>query len=437
MRNKRFTHFRLKNGIETIVYPISEVRSVSINLGLAAGSSIEKKGDVGTLHFLEHMMFRGSKKYPSPIEVALKEEELGITANAWVGQLDTRFWFLSPNDNLGETLDYITETMSQPLLTSRSVENSIKVILTEQRNFWDRPENQFYYRAMRKMLGEGHPYIRRGFGERDVVQKMTKEKVISFYNKFYVPSNFKLSVAGSVRSSVIKKLLENTLGSWKKSGRKVEHIRPKKPQIKSNYFKYHQPRKQVNFALSFPLSGFKEYSIEKRLSIGVFSFLLGGGLTSILYQRLREELGLAYGIWSRRSHWPYFGIFEIGGNVDAENLDEVISEIFSILDKVKKEGFKRVNFDRAISYINTQSLVRFSEVNRIASYFLRHMVDELGILLPEDYIKKAEKLEINQVNKLGDEVLNYKKMNFSLMGDKNLIAKTAIRKNFESLISSS
>lgn len=437
MSKKRFFHFRLKNGIETVIYPIREVRAVSINFGLPAGSSIEKKGDVGTLHFLEHMMFRGSKKYPTPKAVALKEEGLGLSANAWVGQLDTRFWFFGPDNKLKEVLDYISETICSPLLTSASVENSRNVILTEQRNFWDVPENQFYHKALAKMLGEDHPYNRRGFGEREVVNKMTREKVLAVYNKYYVPVNFKLSIAGNFRPAVIKRLLVDTLGSWSLRGSIIKEASPKKPIYKSSYLVYHQDRKQVSFTLSFPILGFKEYPLKKRLSIGVFSFLLGGGLTSILFQRLREELGLVYGIWSRYPSWPYLGIFEIGGDVDAERLERVVHEVFSILDKVKKEGFAKRDFDRAISYINTQSLVRFSGPNRISSYFLGRMLDELGILLPKDYIAESKKLKIDDINKLGGEILNYKNMNFSLMGDKGLIAKSKVRGSFEKTISSS
>lgn len=432
-KNKKFSHFYLKNGIETVVYPIKEVRAVAIYLGMNAGSSIEKSGDIGTLHFLEHMMFRGSRKYPKPRDVALREEELGLSANAWVGTLDTRFWFLTPDNRLDESLEYVSDTLTEPSLSPDSVENSRRVILSEQRDFWDVPENLFYYKFLSEMFGKQHLYIRRGFGERKVVEKMTRDKVSKFYKKYYLPKNFKLSLAGNINVGKARKLVENTLGNWEREGEEIGDFHPESVPLKSNYFVYHQMRKQVNFRLTFPILGFKQYSIKERLVLGIFNFLIGGGLTSILYQRLREELGIVYDIWSGRSLWPYLGIFGVGGIVDSENLGKVTTEIFKILRKVKSGGFEEKDFRRAVKYMNTQSLVNFSEASRISSYFLRHMLDGLGIFLPEDYNREANKLKLNDVNRLAEEILDYKRVNFGLMGNKSLISKSGVRNSFEKL----
>lgn len=428
--NKKFIHFTLSNGIETVVYPIKEINAVSIQLGMPFGSVVEKKGDIGTLHFLEHLMFEGSKKFPTVHDVSSRGEELGVSFNAGTGPLDTRFWFMGPDNTIPDTLDFIMDTIANPLFTEAGIDKNRRVILTEQRNHWDVPEYQFSFKALAKRIGEIHPYTRRGFGQPETVQEMTKEKLLACYQKFYTPKHMKLSIAGNVEIDKLRSYLEETLGSWKKEGKVLGKTKPEKPVYKPLFFLFPQSRKQVQLILSFPLNGFKEYDLRKKLSLNIFDFLLGRSLTSPLHMKLREELGLVYSIYSSRAFWPYLGMFEVRATADSENLRIVFEEIWKVLETIKERGFGEENFKRAISYINAQTLARFAGAEMIASYFLDDLVWEEDILLPEDYIKVVNKITLEEVNSLGKEVLNFGLTGLALMGDENAIQSAQIENNF-------
>ena len=129
---RKFSHFNLDNGIEVVVYPIKEVEAVSIQVAMLAGSSSEDEDKVGTLHFLEHLLFQGSKKYPTQMDVALNFEEIGASHDASVSALDTKFWFFAPDSKVKEALENAYEMISNPIFPDRAIENSRQVILTEK-----------------------------------------------------------------------------------------------------------------------------------------------------------------------------------------------------------------------------------------------------------------------------------------------------------------
>ncbi len=436
MRTKkpRFEHFYLSNGIEVLAYPVSEVRAVSVEMGIPAGSAIEDKDKIGTLHFLEHMMLRGSKKYPTPRDIAVRAEELGVSMNAGVGALSTSFYFIAPDNDLESVLEFIIENLARPLFTEDSVKNSISVIRTEQRNFWDVPENKFFQHKLEKMMGESHPYARRGFGDSEVVEKMTLEEVKKAYNRYYIPKNFKLSMAGNYDKEKLKSLLEGTIGSWRKEGESTQDFIPPKTKQNNYFYIYHKKRSQVIFSISFPLEGYKEYSLEERIKVGIFNFLLGGSFSSELYQKLREELGLVYSVGSGNNMWPYTGYLEINGTVDMENLSDALKAVVGVLETIKEKGFENKDFTRAVNYLSTQSLIRFSGVENISSYFLDYLLDGLELLLPEDYIEVAKAITLKDINKLSAEVLDFSKTKMAFMGDKKAIEESEARKIYEKLL---
>lgn len=430
---KKFSHFFLENGIEVVVYPIKGIRSVSICLGLAAGSSIEKENEVGTLHFLEHVILQGTQRYPTGKQVARAAEELGVSYNGWVGATDSHFLFFTPDDRLKEVFEFASDLLLHPLFSQEAVEKERNVILTEQKSYWDNPAHRFSHQALTKIIGKKHPYARQGFGEMEVVEKMTREKLLLSYNRYYLPQNFKLSVAGNVSIGSLKILLKKYFGQGKKTETKIQFPRPGAVSFKPSYFVFSKPRKEVVFDFSFPMLGFKEYSLEERLTSGVLGFLMGGGRTSLLFQRLREELGLVYSVGSGRRFWPYLGMFGIEGEVDGKNLRQVIDETWKIIRKVKREGFGRENFKRAVAYMNTRTLLEFSEPRVISGYFLNLLIDGRELLGFEEIIEAANKITLPEVNQMTKQVLDFGKMNLALKGDKKIIEKSGVQRDFDSL----
>src|SRR3990167_10298592 len=432
---RKFSHFNLDNGIEVVVYPIKEVEAVSIQVAMLAGSSSEDEDKVGTLHFLEHLLFQGSKKYPTQMDVALNFEEIGASHDASVSALDTKFWFFAPDSKVKEALENAYEMISNPIFPDRAIENSRQVILTEQQDFWDIPENQFRNGYIKARWGEKHPYTRVGFGEKNVVAALDKEKIWETYNRYFIPPNFKIAIAGNIDEEMAQNLLNNTFGSWKKDGKVIKDNDLRLEKINPTYYIFNQPRKQVNIGISFSMKGQKDYDIKKLLSLGVLSFLVGGGFTSVLYQRLREELGLVYSIWTVRSIWPYVGSFDVVGKTSTENLKVSMDEIFNTLDGIKKNGFKESDFRRAINYLNMNSKMHFSDPRKIADYFLGLMLDELEMYVPEDYIRIANSIKISEINELAQEVFDFKSMGMGLMGDEKLIFESGVKNIYGQLTS--
>ncbi len=435
MSAKKFSHFYLKNGIEVVVYPIKEVRSIAVQFGMPFGSASEERSEAGTLHFLEHLLLEGSKKYPTPRDLNLRAEELGIDYNAFVGTADAYFPFFLPDINFKEGVEFIADIIMHPLFKQEEIEKNRSVILTEIKDRWDLPESKFYADAWAKRAGETHPYTRRGFGYPDVVKRMTKDKLIACYHKYYSPANFVLAIAGNVSPIKARGILEKTLGQWTSTNNGKKPFVPPRPKNKSTYFVFAQPRDQARFGLYFPTRGMKEYTLQERIIYGIVNFLLGVSRTSALYDRLRIDLGFVYSIDSRRVAFPYsYGSLVIEGVTNADRIEKVLDEVYKILVKVKSDGFAKRDFSRAISYMNAQSLISFSDPRNIADGFLSMMLDKYELVLPEDLVKIANTVTLEEVNSFAERILDFETSGLALMGDENAIKKSRVQEKFNKFI---
>ncbi|MBI3397374.1 insulinase family protein [Candidatus Woesebacteria bacterium] len=426
-------HFFLKNKIEVSVYPIKEVNAISIQLGINAGTQIEEENKVGTLHFLEHLFFKGNKKYPTGKEISIRAEELGMSFNASVGSLDTRFWYMIPENKFKPSLKFILEMITNPLLDQKSIDLERSVILSEQKDYWSIPENRFYFQISERWLGKGHTYLRRGFGYPNVVQETTKKDIADAYKKYYHSYNFKLSIAGKVDPKTVKSTLNELFVEWGGKEEKLVTPRFKFGKQRSDYFVFNEKRDQVRIDLFFPIKGYKDYDTRTLILINSLDFLLCGGRTSVLYTRLREDLGLVYSADSYKLYFPHIGRFGIDSTVDVQNLPNVLKETFSVLKNLKRGGFDQKHYDRASDFIDARTLVGFSNIEKIGGSFLNNLLDDKPLLLPKDYNKILRTITLKEVNKFLSDTLDFSKMHLSLMGDEEKIRFSGAKLVFDKM----
>ncbi len=417
--------------MEVSLYPMDSVRSFSFQIGLRAGSYIEPKGTNGTLHFLEHMLLNGCKKYPNTSDITAKSEELGLSYNAHVNHLETRLWFHGPETTFDETLSFVADLLLHPLFNKEKINNTKGIILAEYQDHWRKPESLYAKESDLFFYGSQNPYLPDSLGTPKTVNAMTADSLRDAYRKYYQTQHLKVCIAGKFDSERATEKL-NVL--FKPLSHGVGDLEYKKTKHKENrtdhVFIFDAPRSQVDFTICFPIPGYKETEMKGQMEERTASRLVGENRTSLLNTRIREELGLVYGIQASVSRWPYTGTATIYATCAVENIGKCLDAIKGVLQRVEEKGFDRIHFERAQKYANMQRYMYFSSPSAIADWLLGSMLEDESVYLPEDYEKVTKTISLEDANKKARDIFNRKNAVLTIMGDKKQIESNRVEEAF-------
>lgn len=431
IENTQLDHFFLDNGMEIVLYPMDSVRSFSLQIGLRAGSCFESEENRGYFHFLEHIILNSSLKYPETEDIHTKAEELGVSYNAHVNHLETKFWFHGPEKTVEETLTFASNLLRYPDFNKERTEKIKKIILAEYHQHHANPYTLYSKSCDIFFFGDKNPYIYDSLGKSEIIEAITPQAIQKTYEMYYQPQNIKVCLAGRFDEKEIKKLLNTLFTNWKGPKKellypKVDHIRTRKTDV----LIVDHPRDQIDMTIAFPIPGYLEKDTKEQLKQRLASYVLGEGRTSLLNKAVREKKGLSYSIYSDISRWPYTGCSLVYSSLKPEKSAECIQEIKNIIQTIEKEGLDENHFQRGKNYKNLRRYLSFSSPESISDWLIGSMIEGAEILLPEDYEEISNEVTIDEVNKTFKEIFNRKNAVLMIMGDKESITKSGIVKAF-------
>lgn len=413
-----YQRFILPNGLTVLLYPIEKVYSIFAVLDVRVGAVYEKQEERGISHFAEHVVFLGTKKYPSSLKISQREENIGAKLDGLTDKLVTQYWMKLPSLNMEKGLNLLHQIVFEPLLNEKDIFKEREVVLSEFNDFWHDPNRKFGHETWRKRFKqEEHPYSYRSLGIPSTIQQLDKELVVSWRNKYYHPKNMILSIAGNLESNdAIRKIIAKTFGK-EPAGTKAEELKFDSHDY-SNFSLYYQeePRPQIKFILTFPAFGWRQVPRRSRLAMRLLHHVFGGGPASRLFQRLREKERFVYRVGSDFGFYPWMGDFEIWGSVPIEKLVLAMKAIREEIDRLVKEGVDEKEVKQTKSFLSASTLMGFDNPESIAYYFASQEFNQEGIWLPERYIEEVEKITKDEVNDLAKKIFDYSRINISLLG---------------------
>lgn len=408
----------LPNKLRVLVYPMESVMSVHAVLYVKVGAVYEKPELRGISHFTEHMAFLGTKKFPSPLTFSQAVQRYGARANGFTSRFSTRYWVSLPYSNIAEGIDLINQLAFEPLIKNEDVNKEKGVILSEYNDFWHNPDRKFSYESWRKIFKQKeHPYGLHVFGTPNTIKAIKKADILSWRKKYYSPTNMILSIAGNVKADQIIKIVEKKIGKAKQGVKMTEPEFSTKDYSTFSIFHQKESRPQINFALSFPAFGRKEFERKKRLKIRLLNNIFGVGWASRLFQKLREKQRLVYRIRSSTILLNWMGALEIGGSVPIAKLIPAMKSLKEEIDKIKATGVSQKEIDLSRNHMNSLTLMRFDNPESIAYYFGYQVFEEEKVWFPEDYMREINKVKKPELDQLAQEIFDYSKVNISLMGE--------------------
>jgi len=353
-----------ENGLKIVTEKITTSNSLSIGFWVESGSANEKENEAGYAHFVEHMLFKGTKKRTAQ-QIAQEVDKVGAYLNATTTREYTGYFINIRKDRIDLALDILTDIIENSVFAEKQIKREKLVVLEEIKMYEDSPDEIVHDHLFRAMFGS-HPLGRPILGTKKSIKKIKRENLINFYKRFYRPDKIIISAAGNVDHNYILEYLKKN--RFLHSAEKVD-FSDIQAQNKLQPQDYIIPRDlaQVHFCLGFPgLSA----NHPLRHSLYVLNTIFGSSMSSRLFQNLREKLGLCYSIYSFYSAFKSLGIFGIYAGTSLNTFEKAISQIIKEIKKIKKYGFTKNEIEDAKEHIKGHLALSYENnevrMNRLA-----------------------------------------------------------------------
>jgi predicted Zn-dependent peptidase len=323
---------RLDSGLQIVTEALPALRSVSVGFWVGVGSRDERDGELGASHFLEHLLFKGTEDR-SAAQIAHAVESIGGDMNAFTAQEMTTFYVRVPDEQLDLALDILADVVWSPALRSEDVAVERQVILEEIGLRDDTPDDLVHELFASAMFPD-HPLGREVLGTRQSIGDMTRDSIARFHRHHYRPSSIVVAAAGNlIHDRVVDRLARHAealdIGPEVELGRTVEGLAPAQPRAVLT-----KPAEQVHVVL-----GTRGIAREDpdRYPLTVLNQALGGGMSSRLFQEVRERRGLAYAVYSYRVAYVEIGAFGVYAGTAPGRVAETIDVLGAELDRVIRD----------------------------------------------------------------------------------------------------
>jgi len=329
-----------KSGVRIVSEKMDTVRSAAVGAWFENGSRDEPKKLGGISHFIEHMMFKGTKKR-SPLRIAREIEQVGGYLNAFTGKEVTAYYAHLLDEHLPLAVDTLCDMVSHSTFADKMIKRERSVVLEEISSYEDTPDDVVHEDFNTLVFGN-HGLGRPVLGTRDSVSSFTREDVIAYWTQHYVPKRLVIAAAGAVDHDELVKLVEQKLDLPFVKG-KSRRLTEAPPVDQKEFVR----KKQIVQAhLCIGTRGLS-YSDKRRFAFFVMNTVLGAGMSSRLFQRLRERHGLAYSIYSFHEAYHDSGLFGIYAGLEEKQVPKALEMIRNELDKIINVPLSKTELKRA------------------------------------------------------------------------------------------
>lgn len=403
-----FKKTTLANGIRVVTEKHPYTEAISAGIWICAGSRDEKKEFMGMSHLLEHLVFKGTKKR-SAYQLAQIMESRGGDLNAFTTRESICFYATTLKKDTKLNLDVLMDLVCNATFPVKEYEKEKSVIQQEISMYFDNHEEYVFDLFSEKAYGD-HPMGWSILGTTDTVGGISRKDVNEFYKKMFRGENIIVSVCGAVEHEEILKIIAPILGRIPKKGPTLKRSKPKFNKFTLDAYR--------DIEQAHILMGFESPHLRHPLRFASFivNTALGGGMTSILFQKIREKKGLAYTVYSTFSNNTDSGMTLIYAGTDPEKRDDVSDIIHKELLKLKREGFNKRLLERYKTQIKGFLILNDDDLeSRMNSLCLNEMV--FGkYRTTEDIVKAIEDVQVKDVNRFLDEYIMPSKISTLTMG---------------------
>lgn len=407
----KFSKKVLKNGLRVITIPMKDNPTATVLVLVEAGSKYETKKVNGISHFLEHMCFKGTTKRPKGIDISKELDALGSQYNAFTAQEYTGYYAKSDAKHFSQIFDIVSDIYLNSTFPEIEMQKEKGVIIEEINMYEDMPHRHVQDLIMQLLYGD-QPAGWNIAGEKKNILNMKRDDFVKYKKEHYLPEATVLVVSGAVTEKQVMKEV-NKIFSQVSRGKKINKAKVKEIQTKPEVLVSFKKTDQTHFVL-----GVRSLNLfsKKNAVVSVLGGVLGGGMSSRLFQKLREEMGVGYYVRAYNDAYTDHGFFQISAGVDNKRIEEVLKAVLEECNKLKNSKVSKEELNKVKECLIGNMKLSLESSDDIANFHGGQELLKREIISADERAKEIRKITAEQVQSLAKDIFQNNKLNLALIG---------------------
>lgn len=384
------------NGIRIVTERVPYVQSVSLGIWVDTGGRDETDSIAGMSHFLEHLLFKGTERR-SAQQIAEELDAVGGQINAFTDKEYTCYYVKVLPEHVPLAQDVLADMLQHSILDPEEIDREKNVIIEEIKRHEDTPD-ELVHDIFTQTLWPEHPLGRSVIGRPEVIEGLTREQIVAFLKEQYLPSRMVVAAAGNLDHDAMVAGVEKTMGGLP-AGKRGHDLFP--PRVSGAEVQVPKPTEQIHFCL-----GTRGYNQEEdeRYALGLIDTVVGGGMSSRLFQEVREKRGLCYAIGSYTASFREAGLFTVYAGTSPDTADQVRELVVHELRRVAREGITPEELQRAKNQIRGAVLLGLDSTTTRMNRIGKSMLYYDRVISPAEVVEKVEAVTDADVRRISTEI---------------------------------
>ncbi len=399
------------SGLRLVTAPMQGTKTVTVYVLVGTGSKYESKDINGISHFLEHMMFKGTTKRPHYLDISRELDGIGAAYNAFTSHEYTGYYAKASAEKLGTAMDVVFDIFLNSTFNEDAIKTERHVVVEEIHMYKDDPRSIVAEHFEKLMYGD-QPAGWSVAGEEKIVLGLNRDQFVDYFNSHYIASNTVVAVAGAIDPEKVKKSVSEYFKHIR-TAEKVKKLPVIEQQTEPAVDLYFKETDQTHFIM-----GFRAYNMhdDRRYALSVLATILGGGMSSRLFDEVREKRGLAYYVSAGQSTSTDTGYLEVDAGVNNAKVNDAIEAIVAEVKKIKQEGVTPDELQRAKDQTTGRTALALEGSDTVASICASSLLFHDKVLTPEEDLAKIKAVTLDDILHVAGDVFREDKMNLALVG---------------------
>ncbi|HYI25553.1 MAG TPA: pitrilysin family protein [Thermomicrobiales bacterium] len=402
----------LANGVRVVTGPMSGVRSASLIFYYNIGSRYEPAPIAGVSHFLEHMLFKGTVKRPDPMAISEEIESVGGMLNAATGRESTSYWCKVPSTHFALAFDVLADMLRNSTFDANEMDKERHVIIEEIRSIQDVPED-LVHDLMDQLVWGDDPVGREIAGSEETVTTMSRDEMVGFWSRNYSPDRLVVAAGGDVRHEDVVALTERYFGDLQSSGEVDRFERVTVSQDAKRSQVVERDTEQAHVCVGFPALSYHD---ERRFAQSTIEAILSAGMSSRLFQEIREKRGLVYSVYGYFRGYEDVGQGVIYAGTDIERVEETVEAIVGELQKIRDIPVPAAELANSKTLRKGRLLMGLEDSRSVASWIGSQEATYGRVWTPEEVMEHIDAVTVEEVQAVAQELLTTDRLNLTVIG---------------------
>jgi len=401
----------LKNNLRVISVPMADALTTTILILVEAGSEYETRKNNGVSHFLEHMCFKGTEKRLSSLDITSELDAIGAAYNAFTSNQYTGYYAKVQPKYFDEILDIISDIYLNPVFNQREIEKERGVIIEEINMYEDLPMRRVQEFFTNLLYGD-QPAGWDIAGKKEIIRRINRNDFIEYQKNHYLGKSTTVVVTGNFNEKEAVKKIESAF-SGIRTGKKVQKLKTVESQKSPRIFLKMKETDQAHLVV-----GVRAFDIfdKRKYAIDLLADILGGGMSSRLFQKIREEMGAAYYVKVEADLLSDHGFLTASAGVDNNKVSEAIKAVVEEFERLVKEPIEKEELQRVKDRCVGGLIMGLETSDQLAGFYGGQEIITKKIVSPEETIKKIQAVKVEEISAVAKDIFKNNKLNLVIIG---------------------